>query len=230
MRLVTLAGALLFLTGATMAEWKPLPLVESTPPSGLRSVESTGPTNPDEHPDTPYIPSDSFKKFLRNAEGTVIDPVTQLHMPYQTEGDGLWHVGIGHLIGDGKQGPGRFAGGISENESDQIFASDIVEHRARARSGSGAAKFDKLDQHRQEILTEIAFNTGSLEKFPDFTQAVLDNKMHMAGMQHHRNGNERRNELMANFMGVEYVDEKFAKQVLKLQKRAQGSERQNTNG
>jgi hypothetical protein len=210
-----------------MAEYKPLPDVESTPPqgdSGIESVEPDAPQGPDAHPDTPYKPSDRFKTFLRAAEGSRIDPKTGLHIPHLVEGK--WHIGIGHLIGDGLSGPGRFEGGISDTESDRIFADDIMIHRNRARDGVGAKKFDALDQHRQEMLTEIAYNTGSLESHPNFTQAVLDNKMHLAAMHHHRKNNAPRDELMAGFMGVEYYDTKFAQKVIKLQEKAKTSDGQ----
>ena len=213
-----------------MAEYKPLPNVESTPPqgdSGIESVEPAAPQGPDAHPDTPYVPSDRFKSFLRAAEGTKTDPSTGLHIPYQTEGDGLWHVGIGHLIGDGKQGPGRFEDGITDEEADRLFTDDIMEHRNRARADTGAKKFDAMDQHRQEMLTEIAYNTGSLESHPKFKQAVLDNKMHLAAMHHHRKGLPRRDELMASFMGVDYYPTKFAQKVIRLQEKAKASDRQN---
>ena len=93
--------------------------------------------------------------------------------PYQ-DAAGLWTVGVGHLIGDGKSGPGKFAGGIPKAEVDKMFAQDVEKAVTRARKAFGAEEFDTLPTKAKQILTDFTFNMGTrwVKGFPRMVEAL----------------------------------------------------------
>jgi lysozyme len=76
--------------------------------------------------------------------------------PYQ-DSLGLWTIGIGHLIGDGKSLPPEWDREFSDQEVLDIFAKDYAVHSKAAMKIPG---FDKLDAIWQASLIDITFNMG----------------------------------------------------------------------
>jgi lysozyme len=84
--------------------------------------------------------------------------------PYQ-DSLGLWTVGIGHLIGDGKSLPPEMNREFSEEEIMAMFEKDYAHHRSAAMNIPG---FGKLDGRGQGALTDLTFNMGPswISKWP----------------------------------------------------------------
>jgi GH24 family phage-related lysozyme (muramidase) len=86
------------------------------------------------------------------------------YRPYQ-DTLGLWTVGVGHLIGDGKSLPPSMNREFSEEEIMAMFEKDYAHHRSAAMNIPG---FDKLDGRGQGALTDLTFNMGPswISKWP----------------------------------------------------------------
>jgi lysozyme len=78
---------------------------------------------------------------------------------------GLWTVGVGHLIGDGKTLPPEMNREFSNEEVMAMFEKDYAHHRSAAMNIPG---FDKLDGRGQGALTDLTFNMGPswISKWP----------------------------------------------------------------
>jgi len=132
------------------------------------------------------LKNEKFLAYLTRVEGGQehYKAETGRWMPYKDPA-GKWTIGTGHLIGDGKSGPGKFKDGITETQRVQLLAVDEKKHRAIARSVVGSKQFDKLDKRRQDMLTDIAFN-GGLHNFPNFKDAVMTGDERTMSLEHHR--------------------------------------------
>jgi lysozyme len=75
--------------------------------------------------------------------------------PYQCPA-GLWTVGVGHLIGDGKTLPENWNRTLSPDEVDSLLASDL------RRFESGVLRYCPVDltQGQFDALVSFAFNLG----------------------------------------------------------------------
>jgi len=84
--------------------------------------------------------------------------------PYQ-DSLGLWTVGVGHLIGDGKSLPPNMNREFSDEEVMAMFEKDYAHHRSAAMNIPG---FGNLDGRGQGALTDLTFNMGPswISKWP----------------------------------------------------------------
>ena len=78
---------------------------------------------------------------------------------------GLWTVGVGHLIGDGKSLPDSWNRTFTNDEVMQMFDEDYSHHKSAAMKIPG---FDKVDSRGQGALTDLTFNMGPnwISKWP----------------------------------------------------------------
>jgi len=81
---------------------------------------------------------------------------------------GLWTVGVGHLIGDGKTLPPEYDREFTQQEVDAMFDKDFEYHQAAAEKIPG---YDDLNPKGQGALTDLTFNMGPswYKKWPKFT-------------------------------------------------------------
>jgi lysozyme len=100
---------------------------------------------------------DDIKKMIINHEGI-------RNRPYQ-DSLGLWTVGVGHLIGDGKSLPKEWNREFSNDEIMKMFDEDYASHRLAAQR---IPSFDKLNTKGQGALTDLTFNMGAswIDKWP----------------------------------------------------------------
>ena len=84
---------------------------------------------------------------------------------------GLWTVGVGHLIGDGKTLPPEYNREFSAEEVDAMFNKDFEYHQAAAMKIPG---YNKLNRIGQGALTDLTFNMGPTwyKKWPKFTKFI----------------------------------------------------------
>jgi lysozyme len=102
-------------------------------------------------------------KMIRDHEGTRYEPYK--------DSQGLWTVGVGHLIGDGKTLPTAWNRKFSEDEVNSMFAKDYDYH---SKAAAGIPGFDKLNKKGQGALVDMTFNMGPAwaNKFPRFIESL----------------------------------------------------------
>ena len=86
---------------------------------------------------------------------------------------GLWTVGVGHLIGDGKSLPPEYDRTFSDDEINSMFEEDYAAHKAAAEQIPG---FNNLNQTGQGALTDLTFNMGGkwYKRWPKFTKNISE--------------------------------------------------------
>jgi len=95
--------------------------------------------------------------------------------PYPSVEGGSPTVGYGHKIG-GRGG--NYSNGLTDKEAEQLLINDlgiakqIVYHDIKSMF---KVQIPQLEQDKEEMLIDFAFNLGSLHKFPHFVRAVLTN-------------------------------------------------------
>jgi lysozyme len=84
---------------------------------------------------------------------------------------GLWTVGVGRLIGDGKSLPPEMNREFSMAEVDAMFAEDYKHHKEAAQKIPG---FEKLNATGKAALIDLTFNMGPAwyKRWPNFSKAL----------------------------------------------------------
>ena len=84
---------------------------------------------------------------------------------------GLWTVGVGHLIGDGKSLPPEWNRQLSDKEVDDLFSQDYNHHMKAAEKIPG---YNNLNDKGKAALIDLTFNMGPAwyKKWPSFTKAL----------------------------------------------------------
>tara|TARA_B110000503_G_scaffold138833_1_gene225797 strand:- start:767 stop:1759 length:993 start_codon:yes stop_codon:yes gene_type:complete len=108
---------------------------------------------------------EDIKKMIINHEG-------MRNKPYK-DSLGLWTVGVGHLIGDGKSLPKEWDREFSQEEIMKMFDDDYAHHRTAAQKIPG---FSKLDTSGQGALTDLTFNMGPswIKKWPKLQEQMAN--------------------------------------------------------
>ena len=89
--------------------------------------------------------------------------------PYQ-DSAGLWTVGVGHLIGDGKSLPQDMNREFSKEEIMALFEKDFAKHYAIAQMTPG---WEKANEAGKGAMIDLAFNMGQWwTKFPNTAKAL----------------------------------------------------------
>lgn len=125
----------------------------TTPPSGAPGLK----------PKISISGDNDIKAMIKKHEGV-------RYQPYK-DSLGLWTVGVGHLIGDGKSLPPEWNRTFSPAEVDAMFEEDYAHHKKAAQ---GIPGFGKLNDYGQGALTDLTFNMGPswYKKWPTFTKQV----------------------------------------------------------
>jgi len=91
--------------------------------------------------------------------------------PYK-DSVGLWTVGVGHLIGDGRSLPPEYNRKFSHEEVMAMFDKDYEKHKKQAQSN--VPSFSKYDSMGQAAFIDLTFNMGPgwPKKFPNTIKAV----------------------------------------------------------
>ena len=105
-----------------------------------------------------------FVSMVKEAEGFRSEA-------YQDEA-GNWTVGYGHTGADVKQGTT-----MSQRAATAQLGTDLGAARTRAQvqvdEDFGPGTFGRLGTNEQNLLTDVAFNTGSVSSMPKLTSAVV---------------------------------------------------------
>ena len=91
-------------------------------------------------------------------------------MPYK-DSLGLWTVGVGHLIGNGKTLPPEYNRKFTQAEIMKMFDEDFDHHAAAAQKIPG---YSKVNQQGQGALIDLTFNMGNSwhKGFPSFVKKL----------------------------------------------------------
>ena len=102
------------------------------------------------------------------------------YTPYK-DSLGLWTVGVGHLIGDGRSLPSAWNREFSHEEVMNLFDKDYEHHRQAAEKIPG---FNNLDSMGQGALTDLTFNMGPVwyRKWPRFSKAMEEGDTQLAAL------------------------------------------------
>lgn len=97
--------------------------------------------------------------------------------PHGSVEGGSGTIAYGHKIKPGED----FSDGISDSTANQLFESDFQRAYDRAESAFdgiyGSGEFAELDTYKQNVATDIAFNTGNLTNYPKFMKAMYENDL-----------------------------------------------------
>jgi GH24 family phage-related lysozyme (muramidase) len=107
---------------------------------------------------------DDIKKMITKHEGI-------RDKPYK-DSLGLWTVGVGHLIGDGKSLPPEWNRTFTHDEVMAMFDKDYQEHKAAAAAKT--PNFNAMTGVGQGAFTDLTFNMGPnwLSKWPNTKKAL----------------------------------------------------------
>nr|NDG05798.1 hypothetical protein [Oxalobacteraceae bacterium] len=107
---------------------------------------------------------EDIKKMIIQHEGI-------RNQPYK-DSEGLWTVGIGHLIGDGKTLPAEWNRTFSNEEVMALFEKDYKHHKSAAESNT--PNFRDMTSLGQAAFTDLTFNMGYnwLSKWTNTKKAV----------------------------------------------------------
>ena len=98
---------------------------------------------------TPVTGMDDVKKMVIRHEGV-------RNKPYK-DSLGLWTVGVGHLIGDGKSLPPEWDRTFSDKEINDLFEKDFAHHVKIAEHTPG---YQKANDTGKAAFIDLAFNMG----------------------------------------------------------------------
>lgn len=114
---------------------------------------------------------EDIKKMIIRHEGV-------RYRPYK-DSLGLWTVGIGHLIGDGKSLPASWNREFSKEEVLGLFEKDYAHHRKAAERIPG---FEKMNTVGQGAMTDLTFNMGPawINKWPNTRKKLEQGDMQAA--------------------------------------------------
>jgi len=119
----------------------------------------------------------SFLNYMKNVENGILkgyDRSKNLWFPHESYEGGLPTIGYGHKIKT-KNELNRMNRGVTDSEINRMLTQDLetakksvedyIEKRYKVKL--------MLEKNQQEMLVDFAFHLGSLDKFPEFTEAVL---------------------------------------------------------
>jgi GH24 family phage-related lysozyme (muramidase) len=142
------------------------PVVAPTTPKPSASKEQVKPAAASK------IPSgDSSKDMIMRHEGFKLEPYK--------DSKGLWTVGVGHLIGDGKSLPAEWNRKFTKEEVVALFNKDFEEHKKAAEK---IPAFRMLNESGQSALIDLTFNMGPswYKKWPTLMKQLESGDMEAA--------------------------------------------------
>jgi lysozyme len=164
----------------------PIPTAPAPPPTAPPSTAAPIPTTtgtPGAEKISPIVEKIKNEVSSAPAKGAAslvagMDAVKQMIMrhegvrtrPYR-DSLGLWTVGVGHLIGDGKSLPADMNREFSQKEVMDMFEKDFAHHYGIAQQTPG---WDKANETGKGAMIDLAFNMGRWwSKFPNTAKALM---------------------------------------------------------
>ncbi len=124
-------------------------------------------------PQAKPAPFNSFEAILAEVENAQrVGFSDGMWSPHDSPEGGTDTIGYGHKLTAEDVSSGRFKDGISDEDAIALFREDIEKHRDIVRKD--VKDFDQMPQKYQDVLTNIAFNVGSVKenKWPSLLKAM----------------------------------------------------------
>jgi GH24 family phage-related lysozyme (muramidase) len=117
----------------------------------------------------------SFVRDIENAAKTGYNKSTKTWLPHPSPEGGYPTIGYGHKIKSNSELE-RMKKGLSNSDVERLLKSDLEEalHKVHSYIKQTFKLNIPLDREQTEILTEYAFNLGTLSGFPKFTEAIIN--------------------------------------------------------
>jgi lysozyme len=113
---------------------------------------------------------DDVKAMVMQHEGVRYEPYKDTK--------GLWTIGVGHLIGDGKSLPEEWDRKFSEEEISNLFDEDFSHHKKIAERTPG---YGKANESGKAAFIDLAFNMGKWwPKWPNTSDALSQGNFSLA--------------------------------------------------
>ena len=108
-------------------------------------------------------PFNNFESVLAEVENAQKEGFEDgVWKPHPSPEGGTDTIGYGHKLTKAEAASGKYDKGISDSEAITLFREDIEKHKAIVKKD--VKDFDKLPPKYQDVLVNIAFNTGSVKK------------------------------------------------------------------
>ena len=122
----------------------------------------------------------NFIAYIKSVEGLGKGSTKERHVPYK-DSVGKLTIGYGHT---GNVKPGMIWTGATAN---QYLIDDLITAKTRALDYVNIHHpKSKLGTTQIQMLTDFAFNLGSLDEFPKFTKAVVTKDWKLAAQEYKR--------------------------------------------
>ena len=136
-------------------------------PSDLTTTTKPTPVSEDPAKDKPVTKvtgEDDIKAMIIEHEGIRYEPYK--------DSLGLWTIGVGHLIGDGKSLPDDMNRTFSEKEVMDMFEEDYAHHKKIASRTPG---YDEANYAGKAAMIDLGFNMGQWwPKWPNTSKALKE--------------------------------------------------------
>lgn len=176
-------GAVAKAVGATPAGGAPPLAPKPTPTPAVPGAKVAPPTLAPVAPPTPAkAPQGPKVSGMEGIKAMVAQHEGIRTRPYK-DTKGLWTIGVGHLIGDGRSLPPEYNREFSMKEVMDLFEVDFAKHVAIAERTPG---WDKANESGKGAMIDLAFNMGQWwPKWPKTSKALEagDFKAAAAGLQ-----------------------------------------------
>ena len=131
-------------------------------PTIAKQVIAEGPSSKGASSVTKVAGDDEIKAMIIGHEGV-------RNRPYK-DSVGLWTVGVGHLIGNGKTLPKEMDRVFSDSEISEMFEMDYAKHKKIAERTPG---YNKANKAGQGAMIDLGFNMGKWwPKWPNTSKAL----------------------------------------------------------
>lgn len=144
----------------------------------IKEIMDVPPTNNIQQASNAILSNDfiNYIKSVENAQKEGYDKTNHLWFPTKSVEGGFPTIGYGHKIQTNHE-LDAYKKGISDSAVESLLKSDLsIANKHVHEYINHRYKVDLMLNPRQnEMLTDFAFNLGSLKKFPKFVDAVLKN-------------------------------------------------------
>lgn len=135
-----------------------------------------------------FTVSDDFADYIKSLENPNFvgyNKSTEMWMPHRSPEGGLPTIGYGHKMTSGEVS--TMGGGITDAQAEKLLQNDLETASRTVKSYLSSHFGDsELSNEQMEMLTEFAFNLGSLNRFPKFTEAVVKSDWETANKEYKR--------------------------------------------
>lgn len=169
--------------GSKRAKQLPGSSVANYAPGGEFSPKDLDPATLEKYLSDLRVLENSIKKGYKNNKW----------YPHSSIEGGANTIAYGHKLMPGES----FSSGLTEQQAKDLQKKDVLAHQVKAEKyvddKYGKGSYDKLPQNSQMLLTDYAYNLGSLNKFPSFVEGVFKGDKNKMLQQYERRGLNERN-------------------------------------